>query len=532
MDGATAVPQAAEGGVPRAAFIKKTVGADSLQCLYRRATSSAACLNALAHHRMSAVPHDPAAKELLMSHLQHRDMAALRCRGPCFIEMDAVHSVDVAVTAFHLIFCVSHQGAHSSRLSWSDVSNIHSSISTHGRRCAIIEFFTHEPKSLLDVAASKPASPSQKLTKVAQMIYEETIAKAADATSRALKQIFAQTSVVHHISEEPLVAKPTMLYIEDVRSHDDDRSVVIASQRAFLYFLFHKQTRPSLLSAKSFIHDDPELLKQYVALEHEVTAATSIEQLLPLLQDLQDGASCHHSIKHAFLHRPLLLDRLTRELSALRPRAALATPGAPTGTLLSPLSSALNIRFATAVLRCVSAIASDAYSLVDKQAASATSAAQHCLLAAVAPVISEVELSDSSVRVSLSSLLQAQVEAVFHCLFLCFGFPNAAPVLSFLSANLTSHQLKGFISSAMYAVAFSSSFSRVRKSHSVCPSSCLSATPYCAWSRFCATPKTRVQVLLMQAVTVSLFTMFLQQHLLQRHRASALVMSIHLMFCE
>jgi len=145
-------------------------------------------------------------------------MAALRCSGPCFIEMDAVDSVDVAVTAFHLIFFVSHQGAHSSRLSWSDVSNIHSSMSTHGRRCAIIEFFTHEPKSLVDVAASKPASPSQKLTKVAQMIYEETIAKAADATSRVLKQMFAQSSVVHRISEEPLVAKPTMLYIEDVRS--------------------------------------------------------------------------------------------------------------------------------------------------------------------------------------------------------------------------------------------------------------------------------------------------------------------------
>ena len=400
---------------------------------------------------MSAAPHDPVTKQLLMPHLQPRDMAALRCSGPCFIEMDAVDSVDVAVTAFHLIFFVSHQGAHSSRLSWSDVSNIHSSMSTQGRRCAIIEFFTHEPKSLVDVAASKPASPSHKLTKVAQMIYEETIAKAADATSRALKQMFAQSSVVHHISEEPLVAKPTMLYIEDVRSHDDERSIVIASQRAFLYFLFHKQTRPSLLSAKSFAHDDPELLRQYIALENEVACATSIEELLPLLQDLEDGASCHHSIKHAFLHRPLLLNRLTRELSALRSHAALATPAAP--ALPSLLSSALNIRFATAVLRCISAITSDAYSLVNKQAASATSAAEQCLLAAVVPVISEVELSDSSVRVSLSSLLHAQVEAVFHCLFLCFGFPNSAPVLSFLSANLTSQQLTGFISSAMYAVA-------------------------------------------------------------------------------
>lgn len=410
---------------------------------------------------MSAVPHDPGTNDLLLPHLQHRDMAALRCTGACFIEMDAVDSVDVAVTAFHLIFFVSHQGAHSSRLSWSDVSNIHSSMSPHGRRCAIIEFFTHEPKSLVDVAASKPASPSRKLTKVAQMIYEETIAKAADATSRALKQMFARTSVVHHISEEPLVAKPTMLYMEDVRPHDDERSVVLALQRAFLYFLFHKQTQPSLPSAKSFTHDDPELLKQYIALENEVASATSIEQLLPLLQDLEDGARCHHSIKHAFLHRPLLLNRCTSQLNTLRSRtgAALATPAAP--GLPSLLSSALNIRVATAVLRCVSAITSDAYSLVNKQAASATSAAQQCLLAAVAPVMSEVELSDSSVRVSLSSLLQAQVEAVFHSAFLCFGCPNSAPLLSFLSANLTPHQLTAFISSTMYAVALSTSFSCV-----------------------------------------------------------------------
>jgi hypothetical protein len=371
--------------------------------------------------------------------------------------MDSVNSVDVAVTAFHLIFIVSRQGTHASRLSWSDVSHIHLSLSPQGRHCAIIEFFVHEPKSLVDMVASKPTSPSRKLTKVAQMIYEETIAKAADATSRVLKQIFAQkTSVVHHISEEPLAMKPGFLYIEDVRSNDDEQSIVIALQRAFLYFLFRKQTQPSLLSTKSLIHDHPELLKQYIVLENEVASASSTEELLPLLQDLEDGASCHHSIKYAFLHRPLILNRLTKELSTFRSRPTLARPSGP--KLPSSLSVGLNIRLATAALRCVSASTSDAYSLVNKQAASVTSAAEQCLLAAVAPVTSEVEMSDASLRVGLSSLLQAQVEAVFHCVFLCFGIPNSASLMSFLSANLTSDQLTGFISSTVYAVALSVSF--------------------------------------------------------------------------
>ena len=436
---------------------------------------------------MSAAQQDAGADDLL-AQLQPRDMAALRCRGKCFIEMEATTSVDVAVTAFHMIFLISHQGTRTSRLAWSDVANMHLSVN-QGRHCAIIEFFVHKPKS----AAHKPAVSSPKLTKVAQMIQADTTAKEADASSRVLKQIFAQKSVVEKMADETLAAKPLTFYIEDTRVDDNERSIVIASQRAFMYFLFHKQTQISL-STKSLVYDEPDLLKQYSALENDVAAALSNEELLPLLEDLEDGAR-HHTIKYTFMHRPLILNRLTKELSSFRMRPALSRQDGP--TLPSLLSSKLNIRVATAAFRCISAIACDAYSLFNKEDAVATSAAEQCLLAAVAPVTSDVEMSDDRMRVALSALLQAQVESVFNCLFLCFRTPSPS-LIPFLSAHLTPEQVSAFVSSAVYE--FILPVLLIFISHNVSRLPCHPGTLYCAQPPSCLMPNTRV--ILRQVVQV------------------------------
>jgi hypothetical protein len=390
---------------------------------------------------MSTAQHDVGAQDLLLSHLQPRDIAAMRCRGTCFIEMDSSTSVDVAVTAFHIIFLISHQGTRASRLAWSDVASMHLSTSPQGRHCAIMEFLVHERNS----SAHKPAAPSSpKLTKVSQMIHADSTAKEADASSRALKQIFAHKSV--KISDEALVAKPLIFYLEDTRADANDCSIVIASQRAFLYFVVQKQMQLSL-STKSLIHDDSELLNQYAVLENEVAAAASFKELLPLLEDLEDGAR-HHTIKFSFLHRPIILKRLTNELSSIRLRPMLPRTDGPALPLL--LSNALNIRLASAAFRCISAIACDAYSFLNKKDTAATLAAEQCLLAAVAPITSEADLSDVRMRVAISELLQAQVEAMFNCMFIFFRTSSPAPLASFLHAHLTPEQVTGIVSSTVY----------------------------------------------------------------------------------
>jgi hypothetical protein len=400
---------------------------------------------------MSATQHNADAQDIWLSHLQPRDIAALRCKGSCFIEMESATCVDVAVTAFHMIFLISHEGSRTSRLAWSDVASMHLSTSPQGRHCAMMEFIVHQPQQAVD---HKPLASSPKLTKVAQMIHADSTAKEASSTYRALKQIFAHKSVSGKISEETLVAKPVIFYIEDTRANDDECSIVIASQRAFMYFFFLKQMQ-RFLSTKSLIHDDFELLNQYSTLESEVAAATSSKELLPLLEDLEDGAR-HHTIKRAFLHRPLILNRLTKELSVTRQLPAPPLPDGP--TLPSLLSKQLNIRVATAAFRCISAIAFDAYSLFNKQDAEATSASEQCLLAVLAPLTTQVELSNVAVRVELSALLQAQVESVFNCLFLCFRTPSPAPFFSFISANFTPEHVTQFISSAVYAFIHSIAF--------------------------------------------------------------------------
>jgi hypothetical protein len=392
---------------------------------------------------MSAAHHDAGSADLILSHLQARDVAALRCRGSCFIEVEHAAAVDVAVTAFHLIFIVSHQGSHASRLAWGDVATMHLSTSPQGRRCAIIEFFVRDEKP----AVSVPAPSSPKFTKVAQLIHAGTNAKAGNQTVRALSQIFAEKSVVHKIQDDCSVGKPLMFYIEDTQCNQNEHSIVIASQRAFLYYHFHKQMQ-NLLPTKSFVVDDLELLKQYIALENEVTAAASNDELLPLLEDLEDGAR-HHSIKHFFFHRPLVLNRLTKQLCIVR--QCHATPQRDGSMIPSLPSKGTNIRFATAVLRCFSSIASDAYSMFNVHDAVASPAALHCLLAAVEPLTTEAELSDVNLRVALSGLLQAQIEAVFHCLFLCFCTPIPAPLASFLTAHLRPEQMSTFTASAVYA---------------------------------------------------------------------------------
>jgi hypothetical protein len=350
-------------------------------------------------------------------------------------------AVDVAVTAFHLIFLISHQDSHASRLAWGDVSTLHLSTSPQGRRCAIFELSFHDQKP----AAPSPAPSSPKLTKVAQLIYADTVAKAGNQTLRALMQIFADKSIVHKIQVDASISKPLIVYIEDIQPNDDERSIVIASQRAFLYYHFHKQLRLEL-PTKLFDLNDIELLKQYSALENEVAAASSIDELLPLFEDLEDGAR-YHSIKHAFFHRPLILNRLNRELSSVRQRHAHSQR--VTSALPSLMSNEMSIRVATAALRCISSVACDAYSMFNIHDTVASSSAEQCLLAAVGPLTTDAELSDVGLRVALTGLLQAQVEAVFHCLILCFRTPIPAPLASFLSTHLRPDQVSTFIASAV-----------------------------------------------------------------------------------
>ena len=355
----------------------------------------------------------------------------MRCRGSCFIEMDADASVDVAVTAFHLIFLISQDGTHASRLAWSDVATMQLSTSPQGRHCAILEFFVQESKpAAAKPTSSAPSSPSNlKLTKTAQLLEKGALAKAAAATVLSSN------------------AKPLIMYVEDIHPNDDEHSIVIASQRAFLHFHFNKQMQHKLSTA-SLLHNDPALLKQYAALENEVAAAASSDALLPLLEDIEEGAR-HHSIKFTLLHRPLILNRLIKALSTARLPPARLRPEAP--TLPPLLSNSANMSLATAAMRCIAAVACDACSHCIAQDAAAASTAQQCLLASMTPLTSEAELSDVSMRIALSALLKAQVEAVFHCLCLCFSAPSPAPLASFMSLHLTPEQVTAFVANAVYA---------------------------------------------------------------------------------
>jgi hypothetical protein len=370
-----------------------------------------------------AGPQDP-----LLSHLQPRDVAALRCSGSCFMEVEPAAAVDVAVTVSHLIFIVSHQGTHASRLAWADVAAMHVSTSPQRRLCAVIEFLA---RAVVHPAAAAPAAAasSPKLTKVAQL-------KHADSTARAseVKSVSAGRSAV----ADGAPTAPLTLYIENTQSVGDNgdnfRSVVIASQRAFLYHHFHRQTR-SVPLANELQLDDAELLQQYSALEHDIVAAASIENVLLLLEELEDGARIL-SIKRAFFQRPLILNLLTKQLSAFRQQSSQSLSGA-------------HIRVATAVLHCISSIVSDAYSAFDASDAIACSSAERCLMAAAEPLATELHLSDVASRVALAALLRTQVEAVFHCLFLCFCSPAPAPLAPFLSARLSTEQITSFVASTV-----------------------------------------------------------------------------------
>jgi hypothetical protein len=246
--------------------------------------------------------------------------------------------------------------------------------------------------------------------------------------------MFAERSVLDNIAKASSATQPLTLYIEDTRSGDNEHSIVIASQRAFLYHHFHKQTRRAQL-ANPLQLDEAELLQQYSALENDIAAAASSEDLLPLLEELEDGAKLL-SIKRAFFHRPLILNHLAKQLATFRQHSSQLLDGA-------------RVRDATAVLRCISSIVCDAYSMFDTSDAIASSSAERCLMAASEPLVTEQHLSDVGMRVALSGLLRAQVEAVFHCLFLCFCSPAPAPLVPFLTARLTMEQIMSFVASAV-----------------------------------------------------------------------------------
>ena len=457
-----------------------------------------------AHRCMSAaLDDDVGAHDFLLAHLHPRDVAAVRCRGSCFIEIDADASVDVAVTAFHLIFLISQDGTHASRLAWSDVATMELS-KNQGRHCAIMQFFVAESKPNPTLAkptsSSAPSSPiNSKLTKTAQLLERDALIKAAAATVLSSN------------------GKPLLLYVEDIRPNDDEHSIVIASQRAFLHFHFNKQTQLKLSTA-SLLHDDPALQKQYVALENEVAAAASIDALLPLLEDIEEGAR-HHSIKGNFLHRPLILNRLIKVLSTNRPPSARPPPGAP--SLPPLLSSTANISVATAALRCIAAIACDACRLCVKQDAAAACSAEQCLLAAMAPLTSEAELSDVRMRVALSALLKAQVEAVFHCLSLCFSAPSPAPLASFLFLHLQPEQVTAFVANAVYStLTLPLPPTPLLESHTLPPP----PSPHCSdilcygRPRFWLTPTIRVRPMKRVKVLQSLILLLLQHCLNQQQQ--------------
>jgi hypothetical protein len=366
-----------------------------------------------------AGPQDP-----LLSLLQPRDVAALRCSGSCFMEVEPAAAVDVAVTVSQLIFIVSHQGTRASRLAWGDVAAMHLSTSPQRRLCAVIEFLARDAHPA--AAAPTAAASSPKLTKVAQLMHADSTARASE-----VKSVSAGRSAL----TDGAPTAPLTLYIEDSQCVGDNfHSVVIASQRAFLYHHFHRQTRSAPLANKLQL-DDAELLQQYSALEHDIVAAASIENVLPLLEELEDGARLL-SIKRAFFQRPLVLNLLTKQLSAFRQQSSQLLNGA-------------HVRAATAVLHCISSIVSDAYSMFDASDAIACSSAEHCLLAAAEPLATELHLSHVASRVALAALLRTQVEAVFHCLFLCFCSPVPAPLAPFLSAHFTTEQIMSFVASTV-----------------------------------------------------------------------------------